>query len=294
MKTDKHPVDGSNILYHYLQKNLYQDDLWFFQILVAKLVTSLAIWFRPSFYQRFPLLRPYAVRDATCRKRNNPQGIEQWGCPNEKGYFRDDNSLLKNIPSSLNITSPLKALYNGKTIGNGFVASHIWRGVNHDYTDDLYASRDPWTYSFIPNIVWLPAQVSKLTDREGSFSQLYLQAISVKIYRNKPVVTEIRPFVDEAWNRLPISETIPQQGLPEETELSFFDDTTSFSLRRISDIEVVSIALDKVIHGDPLLTKIISSRYGSGLKSLKPENVDFLADTLRKYLNAIRGTNEVL
>lgn len=171
---DNKSVDGSNILYHFLQKDLYQNDSWFFQMLAAKLVTSLAIWFRPSFYQEFPLLRPYAVRDATCRKRNNPQKIEQWGCPNEKGYFRDDNSLLKNIPSSLKITSPLKDLYNGKTMGNGFVASHIWREVDPSQSSDSYAARDPWTYSFVPNLVWLPEQVSKLTDREGSFSQLYL------------------------------------------------------------------------------------------------------------------------
>ena len=31
----KPSIDGSNILYHYLQKELYQNDIWFFQMLVA-------------------------------------------------------------------------------------------------------------------------------------------------------------------------------------------------------------------------------------------------------------------
>ena len=163
-------IDGSNVLYHYLQKDLYRKDVWFFQMFVARLVTSLGIWFRPSFYQKFPLLRPYAVRDPNCRKSSNIEKIEQWGCPNEKGYFRDDNSLLKGAPLSLKIISPLKDLYNRRCIQKGFVASHIWREIDPMHSNKLLTSRDPWTYSFVPNLVWLPAQVSKLTDREGSFT----------------------------------------------------------------------------------------------------------------------------
>ena len=38
------------------------------------------------------------------------------------------------------------------------------------------------TYSFIPNLVWLPKQISKLTDREGSYAQKILKTLSYKIY----------------------------------------------------------------------------------------------------------------
>lgn len=286
----KSNIDGSNVLYHLLQKDLYKRDIWFFQMLVAKLVTSLGIWFHPSLYQQLPLLRPYAVRDPTCRKRNNPEGIEQWGCPNEQGYFRDDNSLIKGMPASLGITSPLKDLYNGRRIGKGFVASHVWRVVDPLHSDMEYASRDPWTYSFVPNLVWLPIQVSKLTDREGSFSQIYLQALSAKIYRHAPVSPEMTPFVEEAWSRLPLPEGIPKQGLPEEDELSFFNDTSSFRLGRLKDIGSVANALEKRTRGQPLEKKVVSSRYAEGLNLLSAEALGALAHALKTYTEAIRAT----
>lgn len=288
--TGKQSVDGSNVLYHYLQKDLYRNDIWFFQMLVARLVASLGIWFRPSFYKQFPLLRPYAVRDPTCRKNTNPDKIEEWGSPNEMGYFRDDNSLLKGMPSSLKIISPLKDLYNGKCIGKGFVASHVWRAIDPLHSNKSYASRDPWTYSFVPNLVWLPTQVSKLTDREGSFTQLYLQTLSAKIYRDVPVSPAMQPFVNKAWSRLSIPDVIPKQGLPQEKELSFFNDTPTFWSSKLGDIESVSIALQRVISGEPLQTKVVSSRYGPGLSLLGSKVLEPLADTLKRYLSALRDT----
>ena len=284
----KQGIDGSNVLYHYLQKDLYMNDIWFFQMLVARLVVSLGIWFRPSFYQEFPLFRPYAVRDPTCRKSTNPEKIEQWGCPNEKGYFRDDNSLIKDIPSSLKIISPLKDLYHRKCIGKGFVASHIWREVNPLYSEAPLASRDPWTYSFVPNLVWLPVQVSKLTDREGSFAQLYLQAISAKIYRNVPVSHDLKPFVEKVWNRLTINDAIPEHGLPDEKDLSFFEDTPIFTARRLRDIESVLIALQGRLSGESLQKKVDSGRYTEGLNLLPSENLGPLTDDLKEYVNAVR------
>jgi hypothetical protein len=63
-------------------------------------------------------------------------------------------------------------------MGTSFVASHVWR----ELVPSGQASRERATYSFVPNLVWLPAQVSKLSDREGSFVQTYLQALSWKIW----------------------------------------------------------------------------------------------------------------
>jgi hypothetical protein len=286
----KTKVDGSNVLYHYLQKDLYKNDIWFFQMLIAKLVASLGIWFRPSLYQKIPILRPYAVRDPTCRKSTNPQGVEEWGCPNNTGYFRDDNSLIKGIPSSQIIISPLKDLYNGRCIGNDFVASHIWRSIDPSYSDKVLASHDPLTYSFVPNLVWLPKQVAKLTDREGSFSQIYLQALSTKIYREVSVSPNLQPLIEQAWSRLSIPQIIPVQGLPKENELSFFDDSPSFRQNRINDIESVAIAIQKVINHQPLDKKVVSSRYTKGLGLLNPEALKPLGNTLMEYVIAIRET----
>ncbi|MCJ2670525.1 MAG: hypothetical protein LN416_08465 [Candidatus Thermoplasmatota archaeon] len=117
----KRKVDGRHVLYHYLQKELQSDDVWLFQMLASRLVASLGVWFRPSLYKRMPILVPYAVRDPTCRPRK-PHEKEEWGSPDPRGYFRDDNTLIKRIPASLRIRSPLVEIYNGRSLGSGFVA----------------------------------------------------------------------------------------------------------------------------------------------------------------------------
>jgi len=43
-------------------------------------------------------------------------------------------------------------------MGNEFVASHVWRVVDHAEVK----SRLPLLNSFVPNLVWLLVQVSKL------------------------------------------------------------------------------------------------------------------------------------
>jgi hypothetical protein len=159
-------VDGNHVLYHFLQKQLLQEDVWLFQMLTARLITSLGIWLPLRTYSVIPLLTPHAVRDPTCRKDAKTGRPEAWGSPNKEGYFRDDNSLIKGIPGALSIESSFSE-YNGARMGNGFVASHVWRKL----TDNSSASQHPLTYSFVPNLVWLPAQVAKLSDREGSFVQ---------------------------------------------------------------------------------------------------------------------------
>ena len=120
-------VNGEDVLYHYLQKDLLVNDVWLFQMLTARLVASLGIWLDPKYYKRIPILLPFARRDSSCRKSCNKKGIEEWGSPDSNGYFRDDNSLIKNMPKSLSIESPLKDIYNNQRIGRGFVACHVWR-----------------------------------------------------------------------------------------------------------------------------------------------------------------------
>jgi hypothetical protein len=142
----------------------------------------------------------------------------------------------------------------------------------------------------VPNLVWLPKQVAKLTDREGSFSQIYLQALSTKIYREVSVSPNLQPFVEKAWSRLSIPQIIPLQGLPKEDELSFFDDSPSFRQNKFNDIESVAIAIQKMINHQPLNNKVVSSRYTKGLGLLNPEALEPLGTTLMEYINAVRAT----
>ena len=77
-------IDGDNVLYHYLQKDLLLTDIWLFQMLLARLIVSLGIWMSPRVYQRMPLLVPFAVRDPSCRGNPakglpRPMGVPQCG-----------------------------------------------------------------------------------------------------------------------------------------------------------------------------------------------------------------------
>ena len=222
MAKKNNKIDGDNILYHYLQKDLLESDVWLFQMLVAKLVAELGIWFSPQLYAQLPIILPFAVRDPSCRRKASKSNEEEWGSPDSLGYFRDDNSLIKNLPSSLVIKSSGKRqIYHGSYIGKGFVASHIWRELLDSKVGANLSTRDPLTNSFVPNLVWLPRQVSKLTDREGSFTQIYLQALSAKIYREIPVAEPLRKHTEQVWDMLQIPTAIPQQGLPEIDDCGF-------------------------------------------------------------------------
>lgn len=279
-------IDGAHVLYHYLQKDLLKNDIWLFQMLTARLVVSLGIWLSPLAYERFPILLPFAVRDPKCRGDRNKGIPDEWGSPDGRGYFRDDNSLIKGIPRSLTIKNPANALYDGLRMGSGFVASHVWRVLT---SGDL-ASRDPRTYSFVPNLVWLPAQVSKLTDREGSFVQTYLQALSRKIYGGIQLPPSLRDIASEAWAKLPLPSAVPEQGLPAVEELNFFDPTPSFFERRLRTTELIRERLVDLENPSRTSAKLIASRYGDGLNRMKPRDVASLRDDLTSYCNAIRAS----
>lgn len=274
------PIDGNDILYHYLHKQLRENDIWLFQMLVARLVTSLAIWFPPSLYAHVPILLPHVIRDASCRPRREG-APDEWGAPDQQGYCRDDNSLVKNLPKALTIASRANPLYNGMRLGNGFVASHVWRSVD----TGVRGARTGWTNSFLPNLVWLPAQVAKLTDRQGSFAQAFLQALSWKMYRHVAVSPALRPFVTDAWRHLPAPRGIPQQGLPEEDQLNFFMETADFIERRVDVIRRVRDGLATLNQRD--LSLVRPSRYSDGLGRKRRRNVELLRRRLSRYLSAV-------
>jgi hypothetical protein len=279
-------VDGNNILYHFLHKELFESDIWLFQMLSAKLVTSLGIWFHPKIYQQLPILLPFTVRDPACRKRKEGE-VEAWGSPDKLGYLRDDNSLVKGLPKSLSIVSPGQSLYNNKRIGNGFVASHVWRQIRNSAVGANLASRDPVLNTFVPNLVWLPAQVAKLSDREGTFTQLYLQALSAKIFKDIPVPPGLSPFVEKAWSMIDIPAGIPIQGLPNLDDLSFFKPSQSFLTTRRKKIKEVIDALQKISKGQILNSKVITKRYGEGLPLVSPDEIMNRESDLNKYLDAV-------
>lgn len=209
------------------------------------------------------------------------------GAPSEHGYLRDDNTLVKAIPRSMVVSSSIQPLYDGRRLGNGFVAAHVWRQTKGSEIGAPLASRDPWTNSFVPNLVWLPSDVAKLSDREGTFTQLYLQALSAKIYRKLEVSKEMRPFVDKIWSMLEVPMGIPKQGLPELEGLSFFQANEAFIRTRRQSVADVVTAYKTILSGEELTSKVITTRYGEGLSSVPKEHAARRLAELEAYLIAI-------
>src|SRR6202034_1061570 len=156
--------------------------------------------------------------------------------------------------------------YKDAHIGNGFVASHVWRRLANNES----ASRHPITYSFIPNLVWLPTQVAKLSDREGSFVQTYLQAISKKIYFTVPVSPYQQNIVTDAWGLLTHPSGIPQQGLPRVEDLNFFAPSGDFIRNRLRSLRKVANLIASIVSGQAGGPQV-SKRYNEGLRLMKRE-----------------------
>jgi hypothetical protein len=198
VKTRKGKIDGNHIIYHYIQKNLVPRNDSFSKELIERLIVDLSIWLPVEYYREMPLLFPYALRDQECRKNRSRSGLEEWGSANEMGFFRDDNTLIKGVVKPLSIKSRIVKEYDGSKPGDGFTACHIWRTVVAE-GQRIPSCCSFMTYSFIPNLVWLPKQVAKFTDRDGSYAQLVLEKISCMLY------TGIRTddIIRKLWSMLP-------------------------------------------------------------------------------------------
>jgi hypothetical protein len=189
-------TNGENIIYHYIQKTLLNDESnnEFAKELIERLIIDLSIWIPADVYRQIPILAPFVIRDNSCRKKAPGSPKDEWGSSNERGLLRDDNSLIKGIIKPFFVDGRRVADYNNKKLANGFVASHIWRELK--INDDKLASTFEKTNSFIPNLVWLPKQISKLTDREGSYAQNLLKTMSYKIYFDNANTSD---FSREIW-----------------------------------------------------------------------------------------------
>lgn len=187
-------VNGEDILYRAFQEIVSQND----DAVISKIL-KYAVFLEPRAAEMYPVLRPGVVRDARKKLQNDSHGRnDDWGRADARGFVRDDNSLLKPIPKSLHVVSPVTFL-NGKKLGNGWVASHIWRRTR---TLEA-ANKHPWLNSFVPNLVWLPRQVAKLSDREGGHIQSALKLSSIALYRGiKYEDPKKQDVVDACWDEL--------------------------------------------------------------------------------------------
>ena len=270
-------IDGQNILYHYIQKSVLRNEDAFSRELLEQLLIDLSIWIPVDFYRKLPIILPYVVRDPSCRVKKET-GEDEWGAANSSGFLRDDNSLIKGIVRSFDVRSQGIAAYDGSRLGTGFVASHIWGAVTIENTPML-ASRHYMLNSFVPNLVWLPVQISKLTDREGSFAQKLLQAISHKIYRKITIPHDISLL----WDDLPYPEELQNLSV-DMTRINYFVAPDDWLKKRIkglvSEIEIL-LSVDRIAGGRS--HKIKSRRYLPTLMQIPTEQRKTFNEWLARY-----------
>jgi len=276
-------AEGNDLLYHYFQKILLTEDADQFRLLTTRLIVALGVWLPPTAYKRYPLLVPYAVRDPTCRGSVRYGRPDKWGAADAEGQFRDDNSLVKGVPKSLPVQNPNNELLHGRRLGRSFVASHVWRKL----ADGADAPRSRLTYSFLPNLVWLPSQLSKLSDREGSWVQTFLQALAVRIYRDVPLAPALQAIATPIWAQLPLRPEARELSLPEANGLNYFAFDDGWLSRRIRTLTSVVSALDEVSGGGRPDGKVVATRYAPALAELAPSDIEALRRDLTSYLRAV-------
>jgi hypothetical protein len=276
-------IDGNNVLYHYIQKVILARQDAFARRLVRDLILDLSIWLPVELYQAAPVLLPFSLRDSSVKSK-------EWGSPTAEGYLRDNNSLLKLLVGSYTIRSPLTSVYPSKGRGRNFTASHAWRRIRIDGSS-CFSTAHPRTYSFIPNLVWLPAQVAKLTDHEGSYAQQLLQAVSHRLYRL--AATAHPPALAGIWDALPA----PAMGLPSDedgtpglagefdpTRLNFFAvSSRSIKMRRNILLRETEVVLRAVESGRAGEDSPRSFRYLAGLVKLPREQLTGMVEWLEIY-----------
>jgi len=253
-------IHGDDLLYRFFN-HVLPSDPELFERIPRLLIISMSVWFPKSVYQEMPILLPWVVRDPTCRgKRSRGRVVEtdQWGAPNSDGLLRDDNSLVKGIPRSLLISSNAYSFVNGKNLGNEFVASHIWRKNQ----SGVLASRLPELNTFVPNLVWLPSQVAKLSDREDGVFQRALKEVSWGIYREIPLSPRTRLIAEKSWGLLPPPDTVRAVI---DSEINWFVSTPRFMKTRKSKLSSVIAALDRISDDLSAPLSLQPSRYRAGL-----------------------------
>ena len=270
-------IDGNNALYHYLQKVIIPRDDEFSRELVRRLILDLSIWFPVALYSAAPVLLPYCVRDSSVKAK-------EWGSANSHGCLRDNNSALKTLAANYAIQSPRISVYPRASRGHGFVASHAWRRIRID-GGSHYAVTHPRTYSFIPNLAWLPAQVAKLTDHEGSYAQQVLQAISHVLYT--PAAAQHPAGLAAIWQSLPAPDLRIEVDV---SQLNYFVVTPrSVSLRRNILLREIGAVEDTLSSGIAADASPRSKRYLPTLAGVAREEAAGLLSWLDEYKTFLRA-----
>lgn len=245
------------------------------------LIQKLGVWWAPDAYRRLPVMVPWCVRDRSCRY---DQGPESWGAPRDDAYLRDDNSIIKKLPLTCLVTAPTDHPFQNRKPWRGFTACHIWR----DMPDGTLAGADPWLYSFMPNLIWLPTWIAPLTDRQSSEVQRTLQRTSFALFRQVAVRDTLRPYADYGWSKL---QAPPPGHVLATEQLAMFDPHEKFFHSRVNYLDKFVAGTDSVLTRGSLSAKLICTRYTIGLPQLDTSAISSFGLAMKDYRDAVAKAN---
>lgn len=272
-------IDGNELLYRFFQ-SLIEIDEEIAIVVIKNLISTTSVWLPAETFYRMPVLVPWVVRDNSCRKKTSKEVNvpERWGAPDSEGFLRDDNSLINKIPKSLKVQGPKQSPLNGKHLDTGWTASHIWREIG----TDIAANRDPRLNSFIPNLVWLPKQIAKLSDIDGGLVQTALKATSWNLYKSTVFTGNLKSSIDSVWSMLPL----PSDEQIEEfksIDVNFFEPSEKFySARRDIFHNYITFIRDCTLQV-PSKARNITRRYFEELPTLPPSVLCQVVDHVHSH-----------
>ena len=275
-------IDGQNIVYHIIQKKIIQavdvdNPPAEVKFMIEQLLLWGGVWLSPKAFEQIPVLRPYVVRDSSCRNKDPMK--DTWAQSSSKGLMRDDNTSIKAIPKSLPIISSWKEM-NGKTLGNSWVASHVWMSMQ---TKGEHACEWECTNSFIPNLVWLPSQLSKLTDRDGSYAQQFLKHISHLLYSKVRIAS---PMLSGIWSELKDPGITPVTKFSLD-DLNFFDSDARWIADKKTKLNQELQSILDILDDPTVEVKVVyNDRYTSTLRDASKVMADPDKENLRDWIKA--------
>lgn len=249
------------------------------------LFQRLSLWWHPATFRVLPTMTPWCIRDRSARY---DQGPEMWGAPRADGYLRDDNSIIKKLPLPLYVDAAERSPYGGRRPWRGFTACHIWR----DLPDGTVGGADPWVYSFMPNLVWIPTPLAPLTDHNPRVRAL-LQATSHELFRDVQG-PETRRWTQYAWSKLAPGVTV-LAGAPmlDLDTLALFRADDGFVARRVAYIDKFVDGVDEVLTHGRLSRKLICTRYTVGMPDLERDALAAFRNALAEYASGVRHASAV-
>ena len=201
--------------------------------------------------------------------------------------FVDDNSMIKNYAQGKVVSSKKIQYYDGKKISEGFWACHIWDRLE----DETLTNTDNSLFSFIPNIVWLPKELSRLTDHVPIVKDV-LKQLSVHIYGQLRMPNQaLQSIVDESWEKLSNSrynQVIPKSALPAIDDFNTMIIPDRTISRKVRKLKKYTKGLLEHGHGRIVPPDSQVHKYGRTIVDTDMSSALTLGQWLEGYLNALQ------